>query len=38
VTGQKLALNFMMDGATKIALLHQKIQSGSQFFSNLIQV
>jgi hypothetical protein len=38
VTGQKLAMNFMLDGATKLGLLFQKIQSGTQFFSNLIQV
>lgn len=38
VTGQKLAFNFSLDGATKLGLLFQKIQSGTQFFSNLIQV
>jgi hypothetical protein len=38
VTGQKMAMNFMLDGATKLGLLFQKIQSGTQMFSNLIQV
>jgi len=36
-TGQKLAINYMVDGATKLALLHQKLQTTSVFFSNLIQ-
>lgn len=37
-TGQKLAFNYMLDGATKLAMLHQKLPTTLIFFSMLIQV
>jgi hypothetical protein len=36
-TGQKLAFNYMIDGSTKLGLLHQRLQTTSIFMSNLIQ-
>jgi len=36
-TGQKLAVNYMIDGASKLALLQQKLSTTLVFMSNLIQ-
>jgi len=36
-TGQKMAVNYMIDGASRLALLYQKLQTTSVCFSNLIQ-